>query len=112
MSALKPSAIDETIHIWRDEEGINPHEPVDVDDAAFEVLSRSRGWKRLKQHIEILKQGLDSRLSESVLKSLGDAQIKNDALFSVLGKDLLNSIISKVEDTALAVREIKDGKSR
>lgn len=111
MSALKPSSIDETMHIWKREsdEGITD-DPVDSSEQALEVLSRSRGWKVLKKHIDILKEGLDRRLSESVLKSLGDAQIKNDALFAVLGKDLLNSIVSKVETTAEAVRDIKDGK--
>lgn len=110
MSVLKPSSIDETIHIWKRESDEGIDDPVDSSEQALEVLSRSKGWKVLKKHIDILKEGLDKRLSESVLKSLGDAQIKNDALFAVLGKDLLNSIVSKVEATAEAVRDIKDGK--
>lgn len=105
MTVLKPLAIDDVREVWSENKT-----KVDPEDQSLETLSRSRGWKVLKKHIDTLKDGLDARLSESVLKSLGDAQIKNDALFAVLGKDLLNSIISKVESTALAVEDIKDGR--
>ena len=64
------------------------------------------GWTVLKKYLDNLKAGLDKRLAESVLASLTDAQIKNDALFSVLGKELLESIKNKVDDTSLAVEEI------
>lgn len=111
--ALRPSSIDDIRGIWQKREEEEAEKiGIDLEDQAFATLSMSRGWKFLKKHIDSLKIGLDKRLSESVLKSLGDSQIKTDALFAVLGKDLLDSIISKVEDTALVVEELKDGKRR
>ena len=83
---------------------------IDEEDQHYSTMSDSAGWRQLKAHIETLKAGLDKRLAESVLKSLSDIQIKNDAMFSVLGKELLDSIIHRVEDSALVVQEIKDGK--
>lgn len=113
MEALKPNLYDDIRAVWSAKE-IEEVESqgIDLEDQIYATLSNSRGWKHLKKHIESLKDGLDKRLAESVLKSLGADQIKNDALFSVLGKELLNSIINKVEDSALVVDEIKSKNGR
>lgn len=108
MEALKPQAYDDVRAVWMDKE--EQKTGIDREDQYYATLSNSRGWKQLKKHIESLKTGLDKRLAESVLKSLSDQQIKNDALFSVLGKELLDSIVNRVEDSALVVEELKDGK--
>jgi hypothetical protein len=104
---LKPVAVDTVMDIWHEKKD----KRVDSEDQMMLTLSNSKGWKVLRQHIESLKIGLDRRLSKSVLESVSDTQIKTDALFAVLGKDLLDSIISKVEDTALAVEQIKNGRA-
>ncbi len=101
---LKPEVYEDIREVWRVEK--DKKLPIDEEDSHLSALSESRGWAILKEHIENLKVGLDKRLSESVLKSLGDSQIKTDALFSVLGKELLNSIITKVEDSAEEVERI------
>lgn len=109
VGALKPASYDDIRGVWDPKED---KDGVDIDDQSFLTLSNSRGWRNLRKHIDSLKDGLDKRLSQSVLNSLSDDQIKKDALFAVLGKDLLNSIIDKVEGTALAVEDIKNGRSK
>ena len=105
--ALRPEAHEDIRSLWmkRKEEQATKV-GVDPEDAALEALTKMDGWDILKRHIENLKIGLDKRLAESVLSSLGDNQIKKDALFAVLGKELLDSIINKVEDSALIVDDI------
>lgn len=104
--ALRPESYDDVRNVWRQKEA--EQTGIDVDDQKLHNLSQTEGWYLLKQHIDNLKIGLDKRLSQSVLNSLGDAQIKIDAVFTVLGKELLDSIITKVEDSALVVEEIQN----
>lgn len=108
--ALRPEVYEDVRDIWRTKEAEKTG--IDVDDQRLHNLSMTEGWYLLKQHIDNLKIGLDKRLSQSVLNSLGDAQIKTDAVFTVLGKELLDSIITKVEDSASVVEEIQNDKRR
>jgi len=102
---LRPVSYDDTRALWRgnetEETGIAP------EDKGLHELAQMSGWKTLHEHINNLMIGLDKRLSEAVLGGLGDEQIKRDATFSVLGKELLNSIINKVEDSSLVVEELE-----
>lgn len=107
MEALKPQAYDDLRAIWTPE--VDKKTGIDMEDQVYATLANSRGWKQLCKHLNTLKIGLDKRLAESVLKGLPDAQIKNDALFSVLGKELIDSIINKVEDSSSVVEELKNG---
>lgn len=107
MEALKPQAYDDVRAIWKPE--VDKTTGIDVEDQTYATLANSRGWKLLCKHLNTLKIGLDKRLAESVLKGLPDAQIKNDALFSVLGKELIDSIINKVEDSSEVVESLKNG---
>lgn len=107
--ALKPVTYEDIRSVWTEKQ---PDYEIDEEDEHISALSQMKGWQILKAHIENLKSGLDKRLSQSVLNSLGDSQIKTDALFSVLGKELLNSIISKVEDSALEVERIENERER
>jgi len=103
--ALKP--VGDIRSVWEDRAKIDAKKKgIDVDDAKLTALSGTAGWGILKEHMEVLKNGLDKRLSESVLGNLGETQIKNDVLFAVLGKELLNSIINKVEDSVEEVNDI------
>lgn len=108
MSALKPNTYESISKVWdvADEKEADKT-GIDKEDKSYASMAESRGWAALKEYIESLKSGLDARLAESVLKSLSGDQIKNDALFSVLGKELLNKIVNKVEDAALTVQEIE-----
>lgn len=107
--ALKPIA--DIRSIWEEKDKADADRVgVDVEDAKLSALSKSAGWVILKEHMEGLKDGLDKRLAESVLDSMGDKQVKSDIMFAVLGKELLNSIINKVEDSAEEVNEITKGK--
>jgi len=108
MEALKPEAYDDVRAIWHPD--VEKKTGIDLEDQAYASLANSRGWKFLHQYLNTLKIGLDKRLAESVLKGLSDAQIKNDALFAVLGKELIDSIINKVEDSSEVVESIKNGK--
>ncbi len=103
-SALKPESYD-IRRVWA-EEDTQPKTGINVEDEELAALSSMGGWSRLKDHIQSLKDGLDKRLSQSVLESLGDAQVKTDAVFSVLGKELLNSIIGKVESSREIVEQL------
>jgi len=106
-AALRP--YEDIRTIWQKKREVEGEKSgIDPEDMAFATLFQTEGWGKLRTHINNLKQGLDKRLAESVLASLGDAQIKNDALFAVLGKELLDSIINKVEDSALVVEELED----
>jgi len=107
MSALKPTSYDDVRAVWAPD--VEKKTGIDLEDQAYATLENSRGWKFLRQYLNTLKTGLDKRLAESVLKGLSDAQIKNDALFSVLGKELIDSIINKVEDASEVVESIKNG---
>jgi hypothetical protein len=101
---LKPEPYHDIRSLWQKNKKVT--KGVEDEDSAINSLSHTKGWKILKEYIDNLKLGLDKRLAESVLGSLGSDQIKTDALFSVLGKELLDSIVKKVEDTSLAVEEI------
>lgn len=108
--ALKPEPYAEVREIWnqRNKE-VEKQGVIDPEDQELYAVSTLPGWTRLKTHIDSLKKGLDKRLSEAVLGGLSDEQIRRDATFSVLGKELLDSIINKVEDSALVVEEINNG---
>lgn len=110
MTVLKPERYNDVRALWRDVEAKKTG--IDSDDAAVSELGQSRGWVELKKYIDNLKDGLDKRLAEAVLGSLGAEQIKTDALFAVLGKELLNSIVNRVEDVTLAVEEIKSSNDK
>jgi hypothetical protein len=111
--ALKPEVYEDVRSVWQRKASEDAKKKgVDVEDDALATLSQLEGWEILKEHIENLKKGLDQRLAEAVLKSLGDAQIKTDAVFAVLGKELLDSVIHRVEDSRLVVDEILDAKRR
>jgi len=106
---LKPEAYHDVREVWamkKEDEALK--KGIDPEDIKLTTLYHTEGWTTLKTHINNLKIGLDKRLAESVIGSLSDAQIKNDALFSVLGKELLDSIINKVEDSALLVQDIEN----
>jgi hypothetical protein len=107
--ALKPAFYEDIRTVWKGKEKTSI---IEDEDAHLSSLSQLAGWHVLKKHIESLKVGLDKRLSESVLNSLGDAQIKTDALFAVLGKELLDSIVAKVEDSAEVVEKLTDEQQR
>ena len=85
--ALKPTSYDDVRALWTKKEDKTG---IDEEDQFYSIMYDSAGWRQLKAHIENLKIGLDKRLAESVLKGLSDIQIKNDAMFSVLGKELLD----------------------
>jgi hypothetical protein len=102
--ALKPLSSIRDIWAVRDED-LAKKTGIDVEDAKLAALSISPGWEILKEHIEGLKDNLDKRLTESVLGTLGDKQVGQDVMFAVLGKELLTSIINKVEDSAEQVDE-------
>lgn len=108
--ALHPVYYEDIRSVWNGQK--ETVTAVEDEDQHLSSLSNMKGWQILKAHIDSLKQGLDKRLSQSVLQSLGDSQIKTDALFAVLGKELLNSIISKVEDSALEVERIEHERER
>lgn len=110
MEALKPEAYEDLRAVWKPD--VDKSTGIDLEDQAYATLSNSRGWKFMKQHLYSLKSGLDKRLAESVLKGLSDTQIKNDALFSVLGKELIDSIINKVEDASEVVEALKNGQRK
>lgn len=105
--ALKPTSLTDVRSLWDENKPSETKRTADVDDQLLHALSKQAGWELLKEHIEGLKDGLDKRLAESVLSSLSHDQIKNDAIFCVLGKELLNSIINKVQDSAEEVDEIQ-----
>lgn len=107
MSALKPTSYDDVRAVWTPDE--EKKTGIDLEDQAYATLENSRGWKFLKQYLNTLKEGLDKRLAQSVLNGLTDAQIKNDALFAVLGKEMIDSIVNKVEDASEVVDTIKNG---
>lgn len=112
VGALRPQSYEDIRSVWqskREDEALS--KGADPEDVSFATLANMEGWKNLKAHINSLKMGLDKRLAESVLSSLGDEQIKRDAVFAVLGKELLDSIVNRVEDSALAIREIEDERS-
>jgi len=105
--ALKPQHYEDIQDIWRKKDQEKGKESgIDPEDQQLHTLYGMPGWQTLKAHIDNMKAGLDTRLAEAVLKSLGAEQIKTDALFCVLGKELLNSIVHKVEDSALVVEQI------
>lgn len=107
VGALRPTSLGDVRAIW-DENKVEPkRKEADVEDQLLFALSQQAGWEILKEHILGLKEGLEKRLAESVLGSLSQDQIRNDAIFAVLGKELLNSIINKVEDSAEEVNEIQ-----
>lgn len=103
--ALKPTSMSDVRSIW-DENKPETKKEADVEDQLLSQLAKQAGWEILKDHIVGLKEGLDKRLAESVLGSLSNDQIKTDAVFAVLGKELLSSIINKVEDSVEEVNEI------
>lgn len=107
--ALRPQAFEDIRALWQDEKREDKL-GIDIEDQQLNSLSESAGWKLLKQHIDNLKIGLDRRLAEAVLQGLSDEHIKRDATFSVLGKELLDSIVNKVEDSASIVEQIKHDK--
>lgn len=108
---LKPQRYDDIQEIWkRKEQDQAKKSGVDPEDQAIYTLATMPGWKSLKEHINNLKSGLDARLAESVIGSSSADQIKTDAIFAVMGKSLLDSIINKVEYTAQVVEEIANGK--
>lgn len=108
--ALKPTSLSDVRALWDENKPEAQKKEADLEDQLLHALSQQAGWKLLKDHIEGLREGLDKRLAESVLGSLSHDQIKNDAIFCVLGKELLNSIINKVEDSAEEIDEIQASK--
>lgn len=100
--ALEPINLSDVRQMW-DENKPEPRKQADEEDQQLSSLSKHAGWRVLRDHIVGLKAGLDARLSESVLASSPADQIKTDAIFAVLGKSLLESIINKVDD---AVEEV------
>lgn len=104
-SILKPT-LESVRSVWDENKPEDRTPRADEEDQLISQLSKQAGWRLLKEHILGLKDGLDKRLAESVLQSLGNDQIKTDAIFAVMGKELLTSIINKVEDSAEQVDEI------
>lgn len=104
-SILRPT-LESVRSVWDENKPEDTSPKIDAEDQLLSQLSKQAGWKILKEHIQGLKDGLDKRLAESVLQSLGKDQIQTDAVFAVLGKELLTSIVNKVEDSAEQVDEI------
>lgn len=107
--ALEPTNLSSVREIW-DENKPEKKPEADEDDQLLHALSKQAGWRLLKAHIASLVEGLDARLAESVLSGGLESQIKQDAVFAVMGKELLRSIINKVEDAAEEVNEITESK--
>lgn len=112
-SALRPSNLDTMRALWEtkkkdDDKGLG----IDPEDASLATMSETTGWPIFKKHIETLKAGLDSKLAQAVASGMSEVEVGKSAVMAVIAKDLLDSLIHKVEDSALAVEQIRqDGQS-
>jgi hypothetical protein len=107
--ALRPAFYDDVRSIWQKKaEEEAKKTGIDVEDSALSALSGLSGWEVLKRHIENLKKGLDLKMKEAVASGMSESEIGKSAVMSILAKDMLDSIISKVEDSALVVNEIQN----
>lgn len=106
---LKPEFYDDIRSVWqRQRAQAALKKGVDVDEDALAAVAQMKGWEILKAHINNLKIGLDARLSTAIASGMTESEIGKSAVMTTLGKELLDSIINKVEDSALAVEEIVD----
>lgn len=105
--ALKPETYVDIRSVWKQQaEKVAIKKGVDEGDDALYALSQTRGWEILREHINNLRLDLDKRLSIAVSSGMNEAEIGKSAVVAVLAKDLLESIVHKVEDAAEAVDEI------
>lgn len=111
--ALKPTFYDDVRSVWQKKaEEEAKKTGIDVEDSALSALSGLSGWEVLKEHIENLKKGLDLKMKEAVASGMSESEIGKSAVMSILAKDMLDSIISKVEDSALVVEDINNERTK
>lgn len=105
---LRPTFYDDTRHIWQKEQETKAvRQGVDPEDSALHTLRTMDGWHILKEHIDGLKHDLDVKMAEAVAKGMSESEIGKSAVMVVLSKDLLDSIINKVEASYDEVERIK-----
>src|SRR5690606_26969319 len=105
---LRPTFYDDARHVWQKEKEIEAgKQGVDPEDNALHTIATLDGWAVLKKHIEYLKGELDQKMTEAVGKGMSESEIGKSAVMVVLSKDLLDSIINKVEDSYAEVERIK-----
>lgn len=81
------------------------------DDVEMAHLAETAGWTYLREHIDKLKEGIDLKLAEGVAGGQSTESIGQATILAVMAKQLLDSIVNKVEDAEAAVEEIKDAKN-
>ena len=104
---LKPTFYEGIRSTWHEDEEAKKT-GVAKEDNALATLAATSGWKILKEYVDSLKKTLDLKLQQAVSSGMTEAEIGKSAVMSVLAKDMLDSIVSKVEDSALIVEEIQN----
>jgi hypothetical protein len=108
-SALRPEFYTNFRKVWEERKLKEAEkEGVEIEDQSLHTLAQMDGWTVLKKHIDILKQSLDLKMAEGISKGQTREQVGDTAIMVVLGKELLDSIIHKVEDAVEVVEEIKN----
>lgn len=107
--ALKPEYYEDFRQIWRQKQEKEAEKSgIDPEDQAIYALSVLPGWEYLKKHIVNIKKSLDTKLAQAVASGMNEAEIGKSTVVTVLVKECLDSIINKVEDSALTVEEIQN----
>ena len=104
---LKPKFYDDIRSVWEREAASKAEKKgIDIEDEQYSALSNTAGWERLKDYIEVLKGDLDFKLKEAITSGMSESEIGKSAVMATLGKDLLDSLVNRVEDSALIVEQI------
>ncbi|HNQ31720.1 MAG TPA: hypothetical protein PKJ68_04525 [Candidatus Woesebacteria bacterium] len=107
LSAIKPSQ--GMAHLWlrQEKKAEQVQKGADPEDVELAALDEHPGWAVMKEHIAKLKDGIDQKLSEGVTSGQTAEEIGKSTILAVMAKQLLDSIVNKVDDAVLAVEEFK-----
>lgn len=106
---LRPASYDDIRSVWEEP---NSTVKIDPEDEGLYKLADMAGWKTLKAHINNMKGELDKKLSLAVANGMSEAEIGKSTVVTVLVKECLDSLVNKVEDSALIVEQIKNEQAR
>ena len=80
-----------------------PKDELGASEKKLEALSATDGWQELKKYIDSLKDSLNN-LNKALMERGADfEEIGRNAVVTQLAIDLLNKIVTKVEDAKEAV---------
>lgn len=106
LQAIRPSVGMANLWAKAEKKAETVNKGADPDEVELASLKDHAGWGVITEHIQALKRGIDAQLAEGVASGLSAEEIGKSTILAVMAKQLLDSILNKVDDAVSAIEEI------